>query len=122
MAKIPGTPIHLSSTGPITRARAKLSPMVAPIEAMALVRCSSRVRSASSAETTAETAPAPCITRPMMTPLIVLAGSRHEAAQGKQQQAEHDHPLAPDPVGNHAEGQLQQGLGQAIGAQAPGPP
>ena len=39
---------------------ANATPLVEPIIAMALVRCSSRVRSASIALTAAETAPAPC--------------------------------------------------------------
>ena len=39
----------------------------------ALVRCSSRVKSANNAVTTAETAPAPCSARPMIMPSIFIA-------------------------------------------------
>ena len=39
--------------------KAKATPIVPPMVAIALVRCSSRVRSASNAVTTADTAPAP---------------------------------------------------------------
>ncbi len=46
---------------------ANVAPMVTPMIAIALVRCSSRVRSAVSAITAAEIAPAPCITRPRIT-------------------------------------------------------
>ena len=49
MAKIPGTPIQRSSTGPSTIETANMTPMVVPMIAIALVRCSSRVRSAASA-------------------------------------------------------------------------
>ena len=57
--KIPGTPIHWLSTGPKIKDIANVIPMVPPIIAIALVRCSSLVRSATKAVTAAETAPAP---------------------------------------------------------------
>ena len=44
--------------------------MVMPTIAIALVRFSSLVRSATSASTTEPTAPPPCTARPMMTPSI----------------------------------------------------
>ncbi len=44
--------------------------MVMPTVAIALVRLSSLVRSATSARITEPTAPAPCSTRPKMTPPI----------------------------------------------------
>ncbi len=47
--------------------------MVLPIRAMAWVRFSSRVRSASRAVTAAEMAPAPCRARPTSTPIRVSA-------------------------------------------------
>ena len=59
MKNIPGTPIHWLSKGPPMSETAKAMPMVAPMVAIALVRCSSRVKSANKAVTTAETAPAP---------------------------------------------------------------
>jgi hypothetical protein len=53
-----------ASGGATTKDSANISPMLAPISAMALVRTASRVRSASSAVTAADTAPAPCSARP----------------------------------------------------------
>jgi hypothetical protein len=47
--------------------------MVMPMMAMALVRCSSRVRSAVNAMTAAEIAPAPWMTRPRITMLMSVA-------------------------------------------------
>jgi hypothetical protein len=44
--------------------------MLAPIMAIALVRCSSRARSAASAITAAAMAPLPCTTRPRMMPAM----------------------------------------------------
>ena len=54
------------SSGASTSDSAKTRPIEAPIIAIALVRCSSRVRSAASAVTAAEIAPAPWMTRPTM--------------------------------------------------------
>jgi hypothetical protein len=59
MPKMPGTPIAASSTGAMTSATMNEAPMLMPITAMARVRTSVRVRSASSALTDADTAPAP---------------------------------------------------------------
>jgi hypothetical protein len=42
---------------------------------------------------------------------------RHGRAEGKHQQADDDHLLAPEVVGGHAEGNLEHRLGQAVGAQ-----
>ena len=57
--KIPGTPMRRLSTGAHIKDKAKVIPIVAPIIAIAFVRCSSRVRSATSAVIAAEIAPAP---------------------------------------------------------------
>jgi hypothetical protein len=93
---------------PATSDSANIRPMLAPTSAMALVRTSSRVWSASSAVTAAEMAPAPCSMRPD-DQLHQRAGKRRQqAAGGEQQQAEHDHALAAQPVRRHAEHQLQQ--------------
>ncbi len=62
--KIPGTPIQAFSTGPRISESANVAPIVMPIAAIARVRTSWRVRSAVSAITAAEIAPAPCIDRP----------------------------------------------------------
>lgn len=51
---------------PPTIESANTRPIEEPIIAMTLVRCWSRVRSAASAVTAAEIAPAPCSTRPTM--------------------------------------------------------
>ena len=63
---MPDMPIYLYSSGDNTMEIENVMPMVMPIIAIALVRCSSRVRSAVSAITAALIAPAPCITRPAM--------------------------------------------------------
>ena len=52
---------------------ANVAPMVMPIAAIARVRTSSRVRSAASAITAAEIAPAPCTVRPTIVHAIVGA-------------------------------------------------
>ncbi len=67
MTKMPGTPIDPLRSGPATIDAANVAPMVMPIAAMARVRTTSRVRSAVSATTAAEMAPAPCRQRPAMT-------------------------------------------------------
>ena len=64
--KMPLTPITGASSGPANIASMNDTPMVMPIVAIALVRCSSRVTSAASAMTAAEIAPLPWIARPMM--------------------------------------------------------
>jgi hypothetical protein len=56
--------MRAASAGAATSDTANISPMLAPTSAMALVRTASRVWSASSAVTAAETAPAPWIARP----------------------------------------------------------
>ena len=73
--KMPGTPIAASSTGASTSASTNDRPMLAPITAMARVRTSGRVRSASSADTAAETAPAPCTQRAMASMVTVCASA-----------------------------------------------
>lgn len=111
----PCRPNRWVSTGPSTMATAKETPMLMPIIAIALVRCCSRVRSESSAITAAEIAPAPCRTRPAITP----RWSRHwprGCAGGEDQQPDDDHRAPADAVGNGPEGNLQDRLGQAIGA------
>ncbi|MNZ78617.1 hypothetical protein D3C78_971990 [compost metagenome] len=56
--------------GPTTMAIAKVIPKLTPINAIALVRFCSRVRSDSSAITAAAIAPEPCNARPRITPQI----------------------------------------------------
>ena len=72
---MPGTPIQPFSTGPRIIEAANETPMVTPITAITLSRCSSRVRSAASAITAADTAPPPCKARPRMTPPIESASA-----------------------------------------------
>ena len=64
--KIPAMPTAAYSSGAATIDNANTSPIEEPIIAITLVRCWSRVRSAASAVTAAEIAPAPCSTRPTM--------------------------------------------------------
>ena len=68
--KMPSTAMKRATIGPATSAIMKEKPMEMPTIAIALVRFSSCVRSATSARITEPTAPAPCSTRPMMTPPI----------------------------------------------------
>ncbi|MNK90819.1 hypothetical protein D3C87_1108870 [compost metagenome] len=69
--KMPDMPMLFSSGEAITRDSAKVSPMLPPTIAMALVRWRSRVRSAMQAVMAAEMAPMPCIARPMVMPARV---------------------------------------------------
>ena len=64
--KMPAMPTDWYNSGAATRDRANISPIEAPISAIALVRCSSRVRSAVKATTAEEIAPAPWMERPRM--------------------------------------------------------
>ena len=47
--------------------------------------------------------------------LAILREGGNDAADHEQHQPEHDHRLAPEAVGGRAEGDLQEGLGQAVG-------
>ena len=62
--------MKVATIGPATSAIMNDAPMVMPTIAMALVRFSSLVRSATSARITEPMAPAPCSARPAMTPPI----------------------------------------------------
>ena len=66
--KSPESPAQALIQGPITRASAKETPMLAPTEAIALVRFCSRVRSPRSAISVLAMAPAPCSARPAIMP------------------------------------------------------
>ena len=70
---MPGTPISGASAGDTTSDSANVAPIVIPIAAIARVRTASRVRSATSAITAAEIAPAPWIVRPTIVHAIVGA-------------------------------------------------
>ena len=67
------------------------APMVMPTIAIALVRFSSVVRSATSARMTEPTAPAPCSARPTMTPPIEVDMRGDRTADREQQKADDDH-------------------------------
>ena len=113
--KMPGSPPQAASRGLSTRASANMRPMLPPTMAMALVRTLSRVRSASSAVTAAETAPAPCRPRPHQAQQRVGRG-RQQAARRKDQQPGDDDALAPEAVRSQAQGQLEHGLGEPVQA------
>ena len=66
-ANSPPRPTCAASSGASTRDSANIRAMLAPTSAMALVRTSSRVVSASKAVTAAEMAPAPCSERPKIS-------------------------------------------------------
>ena len=70
---MPGTPMIGVSAGATTSESANVAPIVMPIAAIARERTASRVRSAVSAITAAEIAPAPCTVRPTMVQRIVGA-------------------------------------------------
>ena len=91
--------------------------MVMPTMAIALVRFSSVVRSATSARITEPTAPAPCSTRPKMTPPIEVESAATALPMREQDEADDDHRLAPEPVGQQTEGDLQQPLAQPVNAE-----
>ena len=78
IAKMPGTPIEVSSQGPRTKEAPKTTPIVEPMIAIVLVRWLSRVRSAASAITVPEMAPAPWSARPR-----IIDQGASEAAQTK---------------------------------------
>ena len=87
-----------------------------PITAMARVRTSGRVRSASSAETAADTAPAPCTERATVSAATELRQRADQRARREQHEADRDDRLAAETVGPAAERDLQQRLGEAVGA------
>ena len=110
-------PDEAREDGPATSATMNDVPMVMPTIAIALVRLSSVVRSATSANITAPTAPAPCSTRPTMTPSIECRDGSHRAADPEHDESEDDHDFSPDLVGQEAERDLQKSLAQSIDAE-----
>ena len=80
---MPGTPIHALSTGPAMSDAANVRAIVMPMMAIARVRTVSRVRSAVSAMTAAEMAPAPCRQRPTITQPMRAGGGGDEAARAR---------------------------------------
>ena len=72
--------------------------MVMPTMAIAAVRLSSLVRSATSARITAPTAPAPCSARPTMTPSIEVEIAATALPIAEQDQSGNNHDLASDPI------------------------
>lgn len=75
VAEQPRQPDSRRQYGAATNAMANISPMLPPTSAMALVRTASRVWSASSAVTAADTAPAPCSARPTSRPVSESASA-----------------------------------------------
>ena len=96
---------------------ANVSAMVMPMTAMARVRTTSRVRSAVSAMTAAEMAPAPCRQRPTITQPMSGAHAAMKLPSGEDDQAAVNHGLAPPSVGGPAERDLQQRLREAVRAE-----
>ncbi len=74
-AKIPAMPTAWYSAGAATSDSANTRPIEAPMIAIVLVRCSSRVRSAASAITAAEIAPAPWMHRPRIVSQMSCAAA-----------------------------------------------
>jgi hypothetical protein len=79
----PANPIQAVSTGDTTKDSANISPMLPPTRAMALVRTSSRVKSANKAVTAADTAPAPCRLRPTNKPIKSVAAAAQKLPKAK---------------------------------------
>lgn len=73
--KKPPRPSSTDSGGPASSDRMKQAPMLMPMNAMARVRISVRVRSASSAVTGPDTAPAPWMARATITAWMVEASA-----------------------------------------------
>ena len=71
--KTPARSLRDATSGPSTKANIKETPMLAPTSAIALVRCSSRVKSATIAITVLAIAPAPCSRRPSTIPSMLSA-------------------------------------------------
>jgi hypothetical protein len=112
----PARPNCAASSGAATRANANMSPMLMPTSAMALVRTLSRVWSASSAVTAADTAPAPCSAPAQQQAHHIVGQCGPQAAHGKHQQPGHDDALAPEAVGRHAQRQLEERLCEPVHA------
>lgn len=81
--------------------------------AMTLVNCLSRVRSAASAVTAAESSAGALDDSPDDDAGQIVRTGRHHAADHEQEQAEHDRRLAPEAIGGGAVGNLQQCLRQS---------
>ena len=85
--------------------------MLMPTNAIARVRTSGRVRSASSAVTAADTAPAPCTQRATKQRHERVRERADQRARGVEQQADRDHRLAAVAVRPAAERDLQHAPG-----------
>ena len=83
IANNPPMPIARYSTGAATSDNAKLKPIIEPIIAITLVRCASLVRSAASATTTEEIAPAPCSERPAIAVQMSVAPAARKLPAAK---------------------------------------
>ena len=93
------------------------SPIVEPIIAIALVRCCSRVRSAASAITTDEIAPAPCSTRPAIDDPDVVARRRRGSCRRRRSRARRRSPACGPSGRRPCRTDLQDRLREAVGAE-----
>ena len=116
-AKMPGTPMSGVSAGATTSESAKVAPIVMPIAAIARERTESRVRSAASASTAAEMAPAPWMMRPGDRPADRRRPRGDEAAEREDEKARDDDGFSSPAVRCPAEGNLQQRLREAVGPE-----
>ena len=105
--KMPDTPTKPARIGPATNATMNDAPMVMPTMAIAWVRLSSVVRSATNANITAPTAPAPCSTRPTMTPSIEVDTAATALPIPNMINPRTIISFAPDLVGQQTERDLQ---------------
>ena len=115
-ANSPPRPICATSKGATTSDRANIRPMLAPTRAIALVRTSSRVWSASKAVTAADTAPAPCKERPAISQPRVCAPAAMKLPAANTSRPKMITRLRPSRSEAMPIGDLQDALGQAIDA------
>ena len=114
---MPGTPMSGVSAGATTSDSANVAPIVMPIAAIARVRTASRVRSAVSAITAAEIAPAPCTVRPTMVHRIVGAHAAMKLPEREDHEPGDDDGFPAPAIGGPAERNLQHRLREPVGAE-----
>ena len=108
--------MRAATAGAATSDSANIRPMLAPTSAMALVRTSSRVWSASSAVTAADTAPAPCSERPTISQVRSPAAAATKLPAANTARPATITRLRPNRSRGQAERNLQDALREAVDA------
>ena len=114
---MPGTPMSGVSAGATTSESANVAPIVMPIAAIARERTESRVRSAASASTAAEMAPAPWTTRPTMVQPIVGAHAAMKLPSAKMRSPATMTGLRPQRSDAQPKGTCKQRLREPVGPE-----